>query len=257
VTLLPAGPCVIMKAGPHAGEGLDAIIARKQQETASAGWCLWGYGGSACHPLTQVQPHARSARPSPVTVMFIETTSTPAVNSSAACEYSADVREWMLVPEGHRVTGSKWALVLRGLARTCQQIDLGAYQVAVGPNADKNLAAYLRGRCDKACAIPAGTPGPITSALVIATAELAPPYSVFLRLAEPAPSVTAAHQPSGSHASARHGPHATATGITGPPARPAAHRAYCWRRPTCPIHPFACRRLCTAGHCPPIFGARV
>jgi hypothetical protein len=197
-----------MKAGPHAGEGLDAIIARKQQETASAGWCLWGYGGSACHPPTQVQPHARSARPSPVTVMFTETTSTPAVNSSGACEYSADVREWMLVPEGHRVTGSKWALVLRGLARTCQRIDLGAYQVAVGPNAGKNLAAYLRGRCDKACAIPAGTPGPITSALVIATAELAPPYSVFLRLAEPAPSATAAHRPSRSYASARHGPRA-------------------------------------------------
>ena len=174
MTLLPAGPCVIMKAGPHAGEGLDAIIARKQQEAASAGWCLWGYGGSACHPLTQVQPHAKSALPSPVTVVFIETASTPAVNSSAASEYSADAREWMLVPEGHRVTGSKWALVLRGLARTCQRIDLGACQVAVGPSAGKNLAAYLRGRCDKACAIPAGTPGLITSALVIATAELAP-----------------------------------------------------------------------------------
>jgi hypothetical protein len=210
-----------MKAGPHAGEGLDAIIARKQQETASAGWCLWGYGGSACHPLTQVQPHARSALPSPVTVVFIETASTPAVNSSAACEYSADAREWMLVPEGHRVTGSKWALVLRGLARTCQRIDLGACQVAVGPSAGKNLAAYLRGRCDKACAIPAGTPGLITSALVIATAELAPPYSVFLRLAEPAPSVTAAHRPSRSYASARRGPRAPpATGITGPPRSP-------------------------------------
>lgn len=234
MTLLPAGPCVIMKAGPHAGEGLDAIIARKQQETAFAGWCLWGYGGSACHPLTQVQPHAESARPSPVTVMFIETASTPAVNASAASEYSADAREWMLVPEGHRVTGSKWALVLRGLARTCQRIDLGACQVAVGPSAGKNLAAYLRGRCDKACAIPAGTPGPITSAPVIATAELAPPYSVFLRLAEPAPSVTAAHRPPRSYASARHGPRAPATGINGPPARPAAHREYCWGRPTCP-----------------------
>ena len=98
MTLLPAGPCVIMKAGAHADESLDAIIARKQQETASAGWCLWGYGGSVCHPLTQVQPHAKSTRPSPVTVVFIETASTPAVNSSAACEYSADTREWTLVP---------------------------------------------------------------------------------------------------------------------------------------------------------------
>jgi hypothetical protein len=113
-----------MKAGPHAGEGLDAIIARKRQETASAGWCLWG-GGSACHPLTQ-----------------------------------ADAREWTLFPEGTPRHGSKWALVLRGLARTCQRIDLGACHVAVGPSADKNLEAYLRGRCGKACAVPAGTPGP-------------------------------------------------------------------------------------------------
>ena len=68
MTPQPAGPCVIMKAGPHTGEDLDAIIARKQEEAASAGWCLWGYGGSACHPLTQVQPQAESAAPRPVPV---------------------------------------------------------------------------------------------------------------------------------------------------------------------------------------------
>jgi hypothetical protein len=68
---------------------------------------------------------------------------------------------------------------------------------------------------------PSGHPGLITSALVIATAELAPPYSVFLRLAEPSPSVTAAHRPSRSYASARRGPRAPpATGITGPPRSP-------------------------------------
>jgi hypothetical protein len=237
VTLLPAGPCVIMKAGPHAGEALDAIIARKQQETASAGWCLWGYGGSACHPLTQVQPHAKSALPSQVTVVFIQTASTPADNSSAACEYSADAREWMLVPEGHRVTGSK---VGTRPARTRPHAPADRSRRVPGrcsPSAGKNLAAYLRGRCDKACAIPAGTPEPVTNALVIATAELAPPYSVFLRLAEPAPSATAAHRPSRSYPSARHGPRAPATGITGPPARPAANRADCWRRPTCPMFP--------------------
>jgi hypothetical protein len=161
-----------MKAGPHAGEDLDAIIARKQQEAASAGWCLWGYGGSACHPLAQVRPHAEAAAPHPIAVLFIQTGSTPAVHSSAAREYSADAREWAPVPEGHRVTGSKWALVLRGLARTRHEIDLGEYQVAVGPSAGKNLTAYLRGRCDKACAVPATTHGPVTSALVIATAEL-------------------------------------------------------------------------------------
>lgn len=181
VTPLPGGPCVIMKAGPHAGEGLDAIIARKQQETASVGWCLWGYGGSACHPLTQVQLHAKSAAPHPVAVLLVQTTSTPAANSSVAGEYSDDGREWMPIPERQRVTGSKWALVLRCLTPTRQETDLGAYQVAVGASTGKSIAAYLRGRCDKACAIPAATPGPATRALVIATAELASPYSVFLR----------------------------------------------------------------------------
>jgi len=181
-----------MKAGPHADEDLNTIIARKQQETAAAGWCLWGYGGSACHPRTQVQPHANSAVPRPVAVLFVQTASTPAANLSAACEYSADAREWMPISERHRVTGSKWALVLRGLARARHEIDLGVCQVAVGPSAGKNLATYLRGRCDKACAVPASTPGPVTSALVVATAELAHPYSVFLRLGERAPSVTAA-----------------------------------------------------------------
>jgi hypothetical protein len=184
VTPLVVGPSVIMKAGPHAGEDLDAIIARKQREAATTGWCLWGYGGTACHPLTQVQPHAADIGPAPVTVLFIQTRSAPAVPSTAARAYSADARTWTPIPAGHLVSGSKWALILRSLTRTNAEIDLGAYQVAIGPNAGKNLADYLRGRCDKACAIPASAPAAAKTALVIATAELTPPHSVLLRLAE-------------------------------------------------------------------------
>lgn len=182
MTPLIAGPSVIMKAGPHAGEDLDAIIARKQRESAATGWCLWGYGGSACHPLTQIQPHAAAAAPAPVSVLFIQTSSTPLLPSTSARAYSADARTWTPIPSGHLVSGSKWALILRSLTRTNTEIDLGAYQVAIGPSAGKNLADYLRGRCDKACAVPASAPAAARNALVIATAELTSPHSVFLRL---------------------------------------------------------------------------
>jgi hypothetical protein len=45
---------IFMKAGVHAGEDLAAILERKQRETATAGWCVWGYGGSAC-PLGRLR----------------------------------------------------------------------------------------------------------------------------------------------------------------------------------------------------------
>jgi hypothetical protein len=120
----PGTHVIIMKAGAHAGEDLTSIIARKQREAATAGWCLWGYGGSACHPLTQVQPHAQTA-PNGVTVLFIATRSVPALSPSASREYSADAGTWTPIPHGHLVTGSKWALVLTSLTPASHTIDLG------------------------------------------------------------------------------------------------------------------------------------
>jgi hypothetical protein len=171
---------IFMKVGVHAGEDLAAILERKQRETATAGWCLWGYGGSACHPVTQVQPHAAAGQP--VRVLFIETSSVPAPSSLTASEYSADGSEWNPLPSGHRVTGSRWALVLTALSRQRLEIDLGAYQAAVGPSAGKGIADYLRGRSDKACAVlTTAIPNRHKQVLVTATADLAAPYGVFLR----------------------------------------------------------------------------
>jgi hypothetical protein len=140
-----AAHVVVMKAGTHAGEDLESIIARKRREIAISGWCLWGYGGSACHPVTQVQPHARTAR-QPVTVLFVATASAPAPNLTASREYSPDAADWKPIPVGHLVSGSKWALVLTSLTPATLTIDLGTYQAAIGPSAGKNLSAYLRGR---------------------------------------------------------------------------------------------------------------
>src|SRR6476619_7676230 len=69
-----------MKAGFYAGEEWHEIIARKQGKIYSTGVTFRGYGGSAWHPLRQVQPfcprvrrrcrrhHALEGEPSPQSV---------------------------------------------------------------------------------------------------------------------------------------------------------------------------------------------
>src|SRR5438552_4137076 len=52
---------IFMKVGNHAGEDWDQILARKKKEFEQTGFIFWGYGGSACHPINQVQPFARLA----------------------------------------------------------------------------------------------------------------------------------------------------------------------------------------------------
>ena len=58
--LKPGQGLLYMKVGTHAQESLEAIIARKTREIEQAGFALWGYGGSTCHPQTMVQPFVRS-----------------------------------------------------------------------------------------------------------------------------------------------------------------------------------------------------
>jgi len=50
---------VFMKIGNHAGETFKSILRRKNQEYRKTGRIFWGYGGSACHPINQVQPFVR------------------------------------------------------------------------------------------------------------------------------------------------------------------------------------------------------
>jgi hypothetical protein len=51
---------IFMKIGSHAGETLEQILERKQREIERTGRSFWGYGGASCHPLTQLQPFART-----------------------------------------------------------------------------------------------------------------------------------------------------------------------------------------------------
>ena len=52
---------IIMKYGVHAGESISNIIERKLNELKSTGKFYWGYGGSLCHPISQVQPFLKEA----------------------------------------------------------------------------------------------------------------------------------------------------------------------------------------------------
>ncbi len=83
---------VIMKIGTYAGEPLKDIVARKQEEERSAGCFYWGYGGTLCQPLTQVQPFAEEARElgaTPVAVL-IASASRSALATHQAAEHSID-----------------------------------------------------------------------------------------------------------------------------------------------------------------------
>ena len=51
---------IFTKAGVHAGEDLTPVTARRQRQIATAGQVPGGYGGSAYHLVTQVQPPGRS-----------------------------------------------------------------------------------------------------------------------------------------------------------------------------------------------------
>ena len=169
---------IVMKVGVHMGEPWEAIIDRKLAEEQAAGVAYWGYGGSVCHPITQVQPFA--AHGGPVSVFLVRTTSDFLASSAWATAASSDGRSWVPLPDGVRTSG-RYALVLRSLQKTGEEFDVGAYEVAIGPNEGSPLTRYLRGRVDKACARLASVPGDAHPRRAVARAELVVPYAVLLR----------------------------------------------------------------------------
>lgn len=170
---------VFMKVGYHGDEEIECIIERKRREKERHGFCLWGYGGNVCHPDTQVRPFASSHER--VVVCMQQTDSRPQINVPAAVEYRDQV-DWKPLPRSMIVTASKYALVLRKLKRSDAQIDLGMYEVAIGPREGMRLDQYVRHRIDKACGRAANRVGeshkPVRLHYV---AELVDPYAVRLR----------------------------------------------------------------------------
>lgn len=172
-----------MKVGFHFEETWEQITERKQRELETAGVAFWGYGGSACHPVRQVQPFARTY--GQVAVAMLYTPSELRAPQIWAGEMSIDGTTWRPLPPGVK-TGGKWALVLSQLDVCEDELDLGDYVIAIGPSQGKAGTAYLRGQSDKACMRLHPT-GVSDKRRVVMRGALIEPWAVFLRTGKSPP----------------------------------------------------------------------
>lgn len=174
-----------MKVGVHANESLEDIIRRKRAEIEQAGVSFWGYGGSSCHPFNAVQPFVKdvSAKGTTVRLLMQEITSRHWAQGVAK-EYSADGTNYLPVPKGITVLGSRYALVLKTLDEVDAEVSLANTTVGIGRLAGVSGARYIRGHVDKACLV--YDPGakhaePGATIHLRLSAELAEPFAVVLR----------------------------------------------------------------------------
>ncbi|HEY4217893.1 MAG TPA: hypothetical protein VGM67_12200 [Gemmatimonadaceae bacterium] len=177
---------VFMKVGRHAGETFEQIIERKRREYDAAGCIFWGYGGGTMHPITRVQPFARMRveHGERISIVMQEILSRHPDTEVFAQEYSRDGVHWEPIPQGVRVRGSRYALVLNEIQHGELDINLGEYQVGTGPSEGKDAETYIRGRVDKGCltrvkVIENASPEDLTK--VHFAAMLEEPYAVVLR----------------------------------------------------------------------------
>ena len=177
---------IFMKVGNHAGEDWEAILARKRRELVDAGLCFWGYGGAGCHPINQVQPFARLIlkEQGQIGLVMVSINSHAGREEVVAREFSSDGIHWEQIPDGVRVTGSKYALVLDKIEEADLRVDLTEFEIGAGPSRGKSAEKYIVGRADKACLT--RKQGRVTEVEtkiheVRFTAELKDPFAVLLR----------------------------------------------------------------------------
>ena len=177
---------IFMKVGDHASEPWDRILERKRREFETAGLVFWGYGGSACHPINQVQPFARLSVAQQGNIALVM----EPVNSKAdpllvpATEFSRDGVLWERLPKGITVTGSRFAFILGEIMPGDLDLQLAEYDVGIGPNRGRPAELYLKGRTDKAClvrTVSARPRGESSIHKVGYSANLKDPFAVLLR----------------------------------------------------------------------------
>lgn len=183
----PLDAFIFMKVGDHASEKFGAILERKNRERERAGRIFWGYGGTACHPLMQVQPFARLyVKKEGCIYLLMEPIDSKAdPDIDPAREYSNDGATWHPLPDGISVIGSRYALVLDNIEPTNIEINLEKYVVGIGHSRGKNASEYLQGRIDKGCLVATSAPSfslvlPLKKSIKF-SAKLLEPYAVLLR----------------------------------------------------------------------------
>jgi hypothetical protein len=179
---------LFMKVGMHASESLSDIIARKRREIADAGFSMWGYGGTTCHPLTTVQPFVagRIGLGQVIRLCMQPMQSRHRADPVAAAEFSADGIRWQPLPDGIEVLGSRYALCIRTLEEVSWILPLDETRVVAGNSHGRAGSDYIRGHVDKACleVTHGGLSHDPTGAKVVdigLVAEMVEPYAVLLR----------------------------------------------------------------------------
>lgn len=171
---------IIMKCGTHASEKIEDIYNRKKQEEANVGYFYWGYGGTLCHPLNQVQPFCENKEK--VYLLLTPTTSELNNTPHRSNYYSIDKKIWNDIYLPINVLGSKYAIVANKLQKCDLEINLNNYEIAIENSQGKNLGDYLKGRVDKACAIKTTKKSNKEQKIkIVMIAELVYPYSIFVR----------------------------------------------------------------------------
>ena len=173
-----------MKVGTHADEPLDTIFTRKMKEIEDAGVAFWGYGGGTCHPTTMVQPFAKSfeEQNGAIYLCMEPMESKHFAVSAPADEYSVNGIEWEPVPPGIKVTGSRYALVIKNLRQEKFTLPLGRTQVSMGNSIGVAGSRYIRGRVDKACLeVTDSDVGDASDRPIGLVADIVKPYAVFVR----------------------------------------------------------------------------
>jgi len=144
---------VFMKVGQHAGEDFDSIIQRKMKEIEATGMSFWGYGGPTCHPTRQIQPFAKRVieKKGNIYLCMVKINSLADPDVLPATMYSVDGIKYDPIPEGIKVTGSRYAIVLDEIVPEEIEIPLSAYEVACGISRGRLAIDYIKGHVDKAC----------------------------------------------------------------------------------------------------------
>ncbi len=144
---------IFMRVGRHAGENFEDILERKQRELSEAGMIFWGYGGTTLHPIRHVQPFAKLwvQKTGSIQILMEPIDSRADPDVLPANEFSVDGIEWEPLPPGIVVTGSRYAIVLDEIKPGHLDLDLGRFEVGIGPSRGRNAVGYVRGRIDKGC----------------------------------------------------------------------------------------------------------
>ena len=183
----PPDAFIFMKVGTNGDETLDAIMDRKRREIEKAGMTFWSYGSRGpLHPKTQVQPFAQDwveKQGSVYLLMEQLPNRGPAPGPRAEkVRFASNGQNWKDAPKGIRSGPYQHALVLGEITQVDKTIDLGDFEVGIGPKKGVNAANYIRGQVSRGCFVSASSStGDSSKRIAIGyCAPLLYPYAAFL-----------------------------------------------------------------------------